>query len=123
LIHLLHRRYKKARDQLNKAVVLEESGTGDIITFVGSLTMMGSLYLRQKQYAQALEWCKSWLENAAAKCFFLISSSELFRCLIFLPQVGINDNQTGWTPPVSLAAIKILRRSAFQLRQPLHLPL
>jgi serine/threonine protein kinase/tetratricopeptide (TPR) repeat protein len=55
-IHLLHGRYKDAKEHLDKAVILEESGKAGIVTFVGSLTMMGNLYLRLKQNAQALEW-------------------------------------------------------------------
>jgi serine/threonine protein kinase/tetratricopeptide (TPR) repeat protein len=55
-IHLLHGRYLDAREQLEKAVAIEETGKAGIVTFVGSLTMIGNLYLRQKQYAQASDW-------------------------------------------------------------------
>ncbi len=55
-IHLLHGRYKEAKEQLDTAVALEESGKAGIVIFVGSLTMKGNLYLRQKRYDKALEW-------------------------------------------------------------------
>jgi len=61
-IHLLHGRYKEAKEQLDKAVVLEESRKAGIVTFVGSLTMMGNLYLHQNQYDRAAEWYDRSLE-------------------------------------------------------------
>lgn len=55
-IQLLHGRYQEAEEQLDRAVAIEESGKAGIVTFVGSLTMMGNLYLRQNQYDSAEEW-------------------------------------------------------------------
>ncbi|MBN1271858.1 MAG: protein kinase [Candidatus Aminicenantes bacterium] len=55
-IHILHGNYKEAEEKLKKAVDIEESGKAGIVTFVGSLTLMGNLFLRQKLYADAMNW-------------------------------------------------------------------
>jgi serine/threonine protein kinase/tetratricopeptide (TPR) repeat protein len=55
-IHFLHGRYEQARSQLERAVAIEESGKAGIVTFVGSLTMMGNLYLRERRFDRALDW-------------------------------------------------------------------
>ncbi len=55
-IYLLHGQYKAAQKLLEQAVVLEESGKGEMVKFVGSLTLMGNLLLRQGRPHQAGEW-------------------------------------------------------------------
>ena len=55
-IHLLHGRYDDAKVQLDSAVALEESGKAGIVTFVGSLTLMGNLYLRQNKFDRSSKW-------------------------------------------------------------------
>ena len=79
-IHLLHGRYKEAKEQLDKAVALEESGKSGIVTFVGSLTMMGNLYLRQKKDDSASLWYTRSL-NVLAKTDHLYTSA--FQALTY----------------------------------------
>jgi TolB-like protein/Flp pilus assembly protein TadD len=55
-IYLLHGRYAPAERLLEKAVGIEQSGKPGIVTFVGSLTMMGNLWLRRNRLQEARHW-------------------------------------------------------------------
>jgi tetratricopeptide (TPR) repeat protein len=55
-IYLLHGQYSAARRLLEKAVAIEESGEPGIVTFIGSLTLMGNLFLMQNRLDSAGEW-------------------------------------------------------------------
>jgi len=61
-IYLLHGCYPEAKKLLEQAVMLEESGKGEMVRFVGSLTLMGNLFLRQNHTQSALEWYKRSIE-------------------------------------------------------------
>ena len=55
-IYLLHGQYQKARENLERAVAIEESGKTVLVKFVGALTLMGNVYIRQDQLDTALDW-------------------------------------------------------------------
>jgi tetratricopeptide (TPR) repeat protein len=55
-IYLLHGQYQKARENLERAVAIEESGKTVLVKFVGALTLMGNVYFRQDQLDTALDW-------------------------------------------------------------------
>jgi serine/threonine protein kinase/tetratricopeptide (TPR) repeat protein len=55
-IFLLHGLYDEAEEALNQAVAIEESGKPTTLRFVGALTMMGNLHLRQRQLNKAMSW-------------------------------------------------------------------
>jgi tetratricopeptide (TPR) repeat protein len=55
-IFLLRGLYKEAGEALDQAVAIEESGKTGSVRFVGALTLMGNLYLRQGQLGPARSW-------------------------------------------------------------------
>jgi TolB-like protein/Tfp pilus assembly protein PilF len=61
-IYLLHGRYEPAQSFLRQAIELEESGKGEMVKFVGSLTLMGNLFQRQNEMTKAKEWYQRSLE-------------------------------------------------------------
>jgi tetratricopeptide (TPR) repeat protein/TolB-like protein len=55
-IFLLRGLYDEAKEALSQAVDIEESGKPAFARFVGALTLMGNLHLRQGQFDQAQSW-------------------------------------------------------------------
>ncbi|MBN1222506.1 MAG: protein kinase [Candidatus Aminicenantes bacterium] len=55
-IHLLRGQYNEAKENLDRAVAIEESGRAGIVRFVGALTLMGNLHLRQGLFDDSFEW-------------------------------------------------------------------
>ena len=55
-IYLLHGQYQEAKENLERAVAIEESGKAVLVKFVGALTLIGNVYFRQDQLDTALDW-------------------------------------------------------------------
>ncbi|MCX6567452.1 MAG: protein kinase [Candidatus Aminicenantes bacterium] len=61
-IFLLRGLHQEAREALSQAVTIEESGKPALNRFVGALTLMGNLHLRQGQ----LDLARTWYERSLA---------------------------------------------------------
>ncbi len=61
-IYMLNGQYEAAKVHLEKAVAIEESEKFEGVKFVGALTLMGNLYLRQQRLEDALNWYRRSLD-------------------------------------------------------------